>query len=135
MASWTLDQSTVLSHLLDEVVGTQMMIDIRTDYCMISDCFMSKEAQNKSRYFTGSKAEGLDLPGSDMDFMIDINDLYHIKVIQSLEEIPEISPYTHILNVYCKCSTWFCNFKARGPNSGAPMCVFFIAKYEWRATS
>ena len=33
MMSWTPDQSSLLSLLLDEVVGTQEIIDIRQDYC------------------------------------------------------------------------------------------------------
>ena len=44
-------------------------------------------------YFTGSKAEGLDLPGSDMDFMWDMNNPFKIKVVQSLHESPATSSF------------------------------------------
>ena len=91
MARWTPDYSTVLSLLLDEVVGTQEMIDIRIDYCRIVDCLLSI-GYGDSVHFTGSKAEGLDLPGSDEDFMYDINRSQKIKVIQSLDQNIGISP-------------------------------------------
>ena len=99
MASWTPERSSILSALLDEVVGTQEMVAIRQDHCMIQDCLMSKPFKT---YFTGSKAEGLDLPGSDLDFMTDMNDWLHIKVIQSLDERPIISPRSYSI---CLVST------------------------------
>ena len=85
MASWTSDHSMILSQLLDEVTGTQEIIDARQDYCRMVDCLESKRVQGNI-YFTGSKAEGLDLPGSDTDLMHDVNGLYDIRVIQSLDE-------------------------------------------------
>ena len=42
---------------------------------------------NVNVYFTGSKAEGLDLPGSDDDYMIDINSLYDIEVSESVYDL------------------------------------------------
>ena len=45
-------------------------------------------------YYTGSKAEGLDLPGSDDDFMIDINNVFNIKVIQSTNKTFDMSSKT-----------------------------------------
>ena len=42
--------------------------------------------QNIGRYYTGSKAEGLDLPGSDHDYMYDINNRYNIQVAQTAQE-------------------------------------------------
>ena len=93
MASWTRDDSKILSVLLDDVVGTQEMIEIRQDFCRMYDCLMS-EMMNTSVYFTGSKAEGLDLPGSDEDYMYDINNLYQIKVTQSLDENNDTSHYS-----------------------------------------
>ena len=32
-------------------------------------------------YYTGNKGEGLDLPGSDHDFMFNINNVYNIRVV------------------------------------------------------
>ena len=72
MTSWTPARSILLSQLLDDVVGTEEMVRIRQDFCRISDCIRSTGI-NTNYYFTGSKAEGLDLPGSDKDFMCDIN--------------------------------------------------------------
>ena len=98
MSRWTSEQSSLLSLLLDEVVGTQEMIDIRQDYCKMLDCYKSNKLHTV--YFTGSKAEGLDLPGSDEDFMFDINiihmmakDLRPIKVIQTLHDFEETNSY------------------------------------------
>ena len=96
MASWTPEQSRVLSQLLDEVVGTPEVTNIRQDFCRILDCLQSIRTQH-NKYFTGSRAEGLDLPGSDKDFMFDINDEHHLKVIQSLDESPNISSYSVFL--------------------------------------
>ena len=96
MASWTPEKSRILSQLLDEVVGTPEMIDIRQDYCRISDCLKSIQDQ-RNVYFTGSAAEGLELPGSDQDFMLDINDMNHLKVIHSLDENLNVSPLSVFL--------------------------------------
>ena len=92
MSSWTPDHSTVLSMLLDEVVGTKEMVETRQDYCRIRDCLRETWfGEGKGIYFTGSKAEGLDLPGSDEDYMWDMNKELNIKVIQSLDMLDEIS--------------------------------------------
>ena len=93
MASWTPERSSILSALLDDVVGTPEVVAIRQDYCRIEDCLMSILSKHNI-YYTGSKADGLDLPGSDEDFMRDINDWLCIKVSQSLDERPTISPYS-----------------------------------------
>ena len=87
MSHWTPEMSSLLSMLLDQVVGTQEMIDIRQDYCRLFDCIRSNHIRNW--YFTGSRAEGLNLPESDLDFMFDINTNFKIKVFQTLQEIDE----------------------------------------------
>ena len=79
MSTYTPERSAILSLLLDGVVGTQEAIEMRKDFCKIHDAIASKPFNT---YFTGSKAEGLDLPGSDTDLMHDMNDQLHIKVIQ-----------------------------------------------------
>ena len=71
MSTYTPERSAILSLLLDGVVGTQDAIEIRNSRC---HCF-----KPNNTYFTGSKAEGLDLPGSDTDLMHDMNDQLHIK--------------------------------------------------------
>ena len=96
MARWTPDRSSVLSAMLDDVVGTQEVVTIRQDFCRIWDCLLSKRNRTNT-FFTGSQAEGLELPGSDLDFMVDHNDLFRIKIIQSLEEISNTSLYNIFL--------------------------------------
>ena len=94
MTSWTQDDSKILSVLLDDVVGTQEMVEIRQDYCRIDDSIWSELMNPLCAYFTGSKAEGLNLPGSDEDYMYDINREYNIKVTQSLDENSDTSHYS-----------------------------------------
>ena len=61
---------------------------IRRDYCKIRDCLKSCNFPiNVNEYFTGSKAEGLDLPGSDLDFMFDINNTHDIEVFESAQTL------------------------------------------------
>ena len=92
MSRWSPDRSSLLSLLLDEVTGTQEAIEIRQDFAMIRECLISVPLWKT--YYTGSKAEGLDLPGSDEDFMYDINDDYDVKVIQSKNKTSDMSSNT-----------------------------------------
>ena len=85
MASWTPERSAILSLILDEVSGTEEMVNIRMDRCRLGDCIESC-AKNLCQYYTGSKAEGLNLPGSDHDYMWDINGKYNIRVAQTEHE-------------------------------------------------
>ena len=80
MASWTSARSVLLSQLLDDVVGTEEMVQIRQEYCRISD-YIASTGTNINIYYTGSKAEGLDLPSSDDDFMGEINNIHNMQVI------------------------------------------------------
>ena len=84
MANWSPIQSVLLSQLLDDVVGTDEMVQTRQDYCKILDYILSITDPYKDNwYYTGSKAEGLDLPGSDM---FNMNNLAEIHVIQSMRD-------------------------------------------------
>ena len=85
MTSWTSERSAILSLMLDEVSGTEEMVTIRQDFCRVRDCIASC-GLNTAAYYTGSKAEGLDLQGSDDDHMFDINDRYSIQVTQTAQE-------------------------------------------------
>ena len=86
MSRWTPVRSVLLSRVLDDVVGTEETIQIRRDLCGVVDCIRSN---SKFRaYYTGSRAEGLDLPGSDDDFMFDINDEFHIQVTETMRDAP-----------------------------------------------
>ena len=82
MASWTPERSATLSLLLDEVVGTAEMVKTRQEYCRLDD-HLKTGVRKEAVYFTGSKAEGLDLPSSDDDYMLDINDKFNFKVEQT----------------------------------------------------
>ena len=63
-------------------MGTAEMVNTRQDFCRLDDV-LNSSIKTKAIYYTWSKAEGLDLPGSDNDYMLDINDEYNIKVIQT----------------------------------------------------
>ena len=98
MASWAPDRSVLLSQLLDDVVGTEEIVRIRKDVCRILDCIMSTtDSNNDNVYYTGSRAEGLDLPGSDLDFMVDINDKTNLLIIQTMQDAPTVRNK----NVFC----------------------------------
>ena len=90
MASWIPERSATLSLLLDEVVGTAEMVKTRQEYCKIFD-YMRSSIRTTAVYYTGSKAEGLDLPGSDDDYMLDINDDLNIKVMQTVQDTHDSS--------------------------------------------
>ena len=85
MADWSPEHNKYLSVLLDDVTGTDESVKIRQDFCKIYDCITSIDGSNT--YYTGSKAEGLDLPGSDDDFMIDVNEFWDIDVSESANDI------------------------------------------------
>ena len=44
---------------------------------------------NVNTYYTGSKAEGLDLTGSDIDYMYDMNNEHDMQVMQTEHDTPE----------------------------------------------
>ena len=87
MADLSPEHNTYLSALLDDVTGSEEGVWIRQDFCKITDCVRSMNPNNVNVYFTGSKAEGLDLPGSDKDFMIDINEIYDIELSGSIHDL------------------------------------------------
>ena len=85
MADWSLEHNTYLSTLLDDVTGTEESVGIRQEYCKIYDCIASSDLYNYNQYFMDTKAEGLDLPGSDDDFMFDTNNPADIAVSESFQ--------------------------------------------------
>ena len=82
MSSWIPAHSLLLSRMLNEVTGTCDMVHIRQDCCKTMDSKDFTRA-GKNMYFTGSKAEGLSLPGSDDDAMYEINAIYDLKIKQA----------------------------------------------------
>ena len=86
MATWTPELNKYLSCLLDDVTGTEEIIKTRQDYCMALECFLSSTGEGNS-YYTGSKAEVLDLVGSDFDYMHDINKSYGLYASESPQDL------------------------------------------------
>ena len=97
MADWSPEHNTYLSALLDDVTGSEESVRIRKDNCKIHDCIASMDDINW--YYTGSKAEGLDLPGSDDDFMYDLNEIYDIEVSESLQDLVQSTRRNKLLIV------------------------------------
>ena len=96
MEGWTPEHNTYLSYLLDDATGSEEMVKMRQDFCKINDCIGSINPHNVNVYYTGSKAEGLDLPGTDHDYMFDINNMYDVAVSESTEDLVQ-SPRTNKL--------------------------------------
>ena len=97
MADWSPEHNTYLSALLDDVTGTEEVVRIRRDYCKIIECILSTNPENSNCYYTGSKAEGLDLPGSDEDYMMDINNTHDIEVSESLQDLVQSTRRNRLL--------------------------------------
>ena len=72
--------------------GHYLMLHRLLDYCNKRNALMPGR-----QHYTGSKAEGLDLPDSDDDYAQDINDLYNVKVVQSLSEISDTPIFEEFL--------------------------------------
>ena len=99
MASWTPEQNAYLSCLLNDVTGTEEVVQIRKELCRIVDCIYSCNSRKVNIYYTGSKAEGVDLPGSDDDYMFDYNNLLDICVSESMQELMQSSRTNKFLAV------------------------------------
>jgi hypothetical protein len=67
---------------LVRVVGSEMDIRIRQNIFLITDKIYNKVTPNIIRVSSGSLAEGLDLPGSDMDIMLV---LQCVQIIQNVQ--------------------------------------------------
>ena len=113
MSSLSPDRSSLLSLLLDEVTGTQEAIEITQDYAKINENIMLRLTDKC--FYTGSKAEGLDLPGSDDDYMAEINTGFNVKVLPSSSKTSGISSNTIDSFTYGQCKTRFCS--SRSANS------------------
>ena len=88
-----------LSALLDDVTGTEEIVRMKRDHCNIEDCLMSVNPKDANVYFTGSKAEGLNLKGSDNDYMLEINNMYDIEVSESSEDLVQSTRRNKLLVV------------------------------------
>ena len=77
------DEKEVYENLI-RVVGSEMDIRIRQNIFLIKDKITNKVRTNTTQVSSGSLAEGLDLPGSDMDIML----IYNIvQVIQNVKHM------------------------------------------------
>ena len=97
MAEWSPDHNTYLSALLDDVTGTNEIVRTRQEDCKIRDCIRSTNHDSVNTYYTGSRAEGLDLPGSDDDFMYDINESGDIEVSELLQDLVQSTRRNRLL--------------------------------------
>ena len=100
MESWTPEHNRYLSCLLDHVTGTEEMVKIRQDYCKMHDYVRSINSSNSNVYYTGSKAEGLELADSDKDCMYDINRRYDVDVSESIEDLRQSTCRNKLLIEY-----------------------------------
>ena len=87
MDSLTPDDNTYLAYLLDDVSGTEEIVQMRREFCKIHDCIISNDRSNIYNY--GSIAEGLNLPGGDVDYLFDINNIYDIAVSESKQDLTQ----------------------------------------------
>ena len=82
---------------LVRVVGSEMDIRIRQNMLLIRDKIRNKVNTNITTVSSGSLAEGLNLPGSDMDIMRVLN---NVQVIQNGQYMHRSARYTNLLMVY-----------------------------------
>ena len=64
-------------------------MQLRKDKCAIQDCLNTITSENaliSQWHFTGSKSEGLVLAGSDLDYMLELNDVLGIHVSESVQQ-------------------------------------------------
>jgi hypothetical protein len=76
---------------LIKVVGSEVDIRIRQNMFLIKDKIHNKVKRDYTSVSSGSLAEGLDLPGSDVDIMLVFN---CVTVIQDVQHINRSSIYT-----------------------------------------
>ena len=96
MASWTPERSAIPSLMLDKVSGTEI-VNIKQEFRKVQDCIASCDL-NTGSYYTGSKAEGLVLPGSSHDYIYYINDEFSIG--QFTKSLAHLVPRYHIFMSY-----------------------------------
>ena len=79
---------------LINVVGSEVDIRIRQNILLLIDKISNKINTSMTRVSSGSLAEGLDLPGSDVDTMFVLNDP---PVIQDVQHLNRSSIYIALL--------------------------------------
>ena len=86
-------QKEVYDNLID-AVGSEMDIRIRQTIFLIQDKITNKINTHLTHVSSGSFAEGLDLPGSDMDIMFVFD---YINILQNVQHMNRSSRYTTLL--------------------------------------
>ena len=79
---------------LIRIVDSEMDIRIRQNMLLINDKIYNKTCTKFNRVSSGSLAEGLDLPGSDRDIMLVLND---VQVIHNVQHINRSARYNTTL--------------------------------------
>ena len=133
MSRWTPEHSVLLSQILDNVTGTQDIIEVRKDYCKLLDCIDSTDF-GYNEYFTGSMAEGLDLPGSDEDYMRDAYDFDHgMQIIEQDQAVPQQTPETSIRDGHRQRPASICNASHYSYywSAGPSMYYWFLTTHWW----
>ena len=128
MDNWFPEDNRYLSILLDGVTGTEDIIKMRQDFCKIHDCLYAQFLHGLSKYFTGSKAEAFYLPGSDMDYILDINAYYAIGVSESLHELAQSTQANKFLLITDNVSPGYVLIKCANQTQNANLlnsCVIF----------
>ena len=77
------DEKEVYNNLVT-VVGSEMDIRIRQNMFLIKDKIINKMEISRTKVSSGSLAEGLDLPGSDMDIMIVLNNVHILQNVKHM---------------------------------------------------
>ena len=77
------DEKEVYDNLIN-VVGSEMDIRIRQNMFLIKDKIFNKMDIPITQVSSGSLAEGLDLPGSDMDIMLVLNNVHILQNVQHM---------------------------------------------------
>jgi hypothetical protein len=79
---------------LIRVVGSEMDIRIRQNIFLLMDKIYNKVSTKATKVSSGSLAEGLDLPGSDIDVMYVFNDF---QIIQNVQQMNRSARYITLL--------------------------------------
>ena len=88
MSFWRPRHSVLLSVLLDDVIGTPEIIGTRQELCRQKDC-VNVRVTGDPVHYTGSQSEGLELPGSDKDFMQVINKTEKLEILEQDKSVSQ----------------------------------------------
>ena len=77
------DEKEVYDNII-RVVGSEMDVITRQNMFLIKDTIRNKVDTNFTQVSNGSLAEGLDLPGSDMNIMLVLNNVHILQNVQHM---------------------------------------------------